>query len=62
MLLWYILGSSKIFKMFWKKFLNTFENNGDDITKNIVKMTSEENIKSLLYNHLVYIYVKEADF
>ena len=38
--------------------VNTFENNGRNINENIVKLKLERNIKSLLYNHLVYIYVK----
>ena len=54
----YILGSSKIFKILVK----TFENNGKSISENIVKLKLEQNIKSLLYNHLVYICAEEKDF
>ena len=36
--------------------VKTFENNGKNISENIGKLKLEENIKSLLYNHLVYIY------
>ena len=39
-----------------------FENNGKNISKNIVKLKLEQNIKSLLYNHLVYIYAEEVNF
>ena len=38
-----------------------FENNGKN-SKNIVKLNWEQNIKSLLYNHLVYICAEETDF
>ena len=41
--------------------VKTFENNGKNISKNIVKLNSEQNIKSLLYNHLVYICAEERD-
>ena len=47
----YILGTSETFKM----SVNTFENNGKSINENVVKLKLEHNIKSLLYNHLVYI-------
>ena len=57
-ILLYILGSSYIFKMSVK----TFENNGKNISKTIVKLKLEQNIKSLLYNHLVYIRAEETDF
>ena len=39
-----------------------FENNGKKISKNIVKLNLEQNIKSLPYNHLVYISAEESDF
>ena len=54
----YVLGSEQIFKMSVK----TFENNGKNISINIVKLNLEQNIKSLLYNHLVYICVEDTDF
>ena len=57
-ILLYILGCSKIFKMLVK----TFENNGKNITRNIVKLNLEQNIKSLLYGHLVYKCADETDF
>ena len=41
--------------------LKTFENDGKN-SKNIVKLNLEQNIKSLQYNHLVYICVEERDF
>ena len=41
--------------------VKTFENNGKNI-KNIVKLNLEQNIKSLLYNHLVYICAEETNF
>ena len=41
--------------------VKTFENNGKN-SKNIIKLNWEQNIKSLLYNHLVYICVEEIDF
>ena len=43
-------------------FLKTFENNGKNISKNIANLNLEQNIKSLLYNHLVYICAEETDF
>ena len=33
--------------------VKTFGNNGKNISENIVKLKLEQNIKSLLYNHLV---------
>ena len=42
--------------------VKTFENNGKNISKNIVKLNLEQNIKSLLYNHLVYVSAEETDF
>ena len=53
-----ILGKSYICKMPWKNF----ENNGKNIGENIVKLKLEQNIKSLLYKHLVYVYAQETDF
>ena len=41
--------------------VETFENNGKN-SKNIVKLNLEQSIKSLLYNHLVYICAEETDF
>ena len=41
--------------------VKTFETNGKN-TKNIGKLNLEQNIKSLLYNHLVYICAEETDF
>ena len=38
--------------------VKTFGSNG----KNIVRLKLEQNIKSLLYNHLVYIRAEETDF
>ena len=42
--------------------VKTFQNNGKNISENIAKLKLEENIKSLLYNHLVYICADETDF
>ena len=42
--------------------VKTFENNGKNISENIVKLKLEQNIKSLLYNDLVYICTEETDF
>ena len=39
-----------------------FENNGKNISEEIVKLKLEQNSKVLLYNHLVYMYVEETDF
>ena len=41
---------------------NTFENNGKNISKNVVKLNLEQNIESVLYNHLVYICTTKTDF
>ena len=41
--------------------VKTFENN-ENISENILKLKLEQNIKSLLYNHLVYICAEETDF
>ena len=41
--------------------VKTYENNGKN-SKNIVKLNLDQNIKSLLYNHLVYICAEETDF
>ena len=42
--------------------VKTFGNNVKNISENIVKLKLEQNIKSLLYNHLVYICAEESDF
>ena len=42
--------------------IKTFGNNGKNIGENIVKLKLEQNIKSLLYNHLVYICAEETGF
>ena len=42
--------------------MKIFKNNGKNISENIVKVNLEQKIKSLLYNHLVYICVEESDF
>ena len=42
--------------------VKTFGSNGRNISENIVKLKLEQNIKSLLYNNLVYIYAEETDF
>ena len=42
--------------------VKTFENNQKSIGENIVKLKLEQNVKSLLYNHLVYICAEETDF
>ena len=34
--------------------VKTFENNGRNISKHFIKLNLEQNIKSVLYNHLVY--------
>ena len=39
-----------------------FGNNGKNISENIAKLKLEQNIKSLLYNHLVYKCAEETDF
>ena len=39
-----------------------FQNNGNNINEPIVKRKVEQNIKSFLYNHVVYICVEETDF
>ena len=41
--------------------VKNFENNGKKISENIVKLKLEQNIKSLLYNHLVYMYAEKTD-
>ena len=40
----------------------TFENNGKNISENMGKLKLEENIKSLLFNHLVYTCAEETEF
>ena len=42
--------------------VKTFENNWKNFSKNIVKLNLEQNIKSLLYNKLVYICAEETSF
>ena len=42
--------------------MKTFENNGKNISENIIQLKLEQNIKSLLYDHLVYICAEETDF
>ena len=42
--------------------VKTIGNNGRNISENIVKLKLEKNIKSLLYNYLVYICAEETDF
>ena len=42
--------------------VKTFEKNGKSISKNIVKLNLEQNIKSLPYNHLVCVCAEEIDF
>ena len=42
--------------------VKTFPNTGKNISENIVKQNLEQNMKSLLYNHLVYICAEETDF
>ena len=42
--------------------VKTSENVGKSINENIVKMKLEQNMKSLRYNHLVYICAEETDF
>ena len=42
--------------------VKTFENNGKNVIKNIAKLKLEQNIKSRLHNHLVYICADETDF
>ena len=42
--------------------VNAFEDNGRNISENIVKRKLEQNIKYLLHFHLVNICAKEANF
>ena len=42
--------------------VKTFENNGKNISENIVQLKLGQNIKSLLYDHLFYICAEETDF
>ena len=42
--------------------VKTFGNNRKNICENIVKLNLRQNIKSLLYDHLVYICAEETDF
>ena len=39
-----------------------FENNGKNISEDIVKLKLEQNSKVLLHNNLVYMCVEETDF
>ena len=39
-----------------------FQNKGKIVSENIVKLKFKENIKSLLYDPLVYICAEERDF
>ena len=41
--------------------VKTFEKNGKNSSKNIVKIKLEQNIKYLLYNHLFYICGEETN-
>ena len=41
--------------------MKTFENNEKNVSKNIAELNLEQNIKSLLYNHLVYKCGEETD-
>ena len=52
-----VLGSSEILKI----LVENFENNGKNINKNILKLKLEQNIESLLRNHLVKICAEETD-
>ena len=52
-----VLGSSEILKI----LVENFENNGKNINKNILKLKLEQNIESLLCNHLVKICAEETD-
>ena len=42
--------------------VKTFASNGKNISENIVKLKLAQNIRSLLYNHMVYICAEETDF
>ena len=42
--------------------VKTFKNNVKNISKNIAKLNFEQNIKTLLYNHLVCICAEKTDF
>ena len=42
--------------------VKTCENDGKNTSENIGKLKLEQNIKSLLYNNLVYVYAEETDF
>ena len=56
-ILLYILGSSKVFEISVK----AIDNNGKNISENIVKLKLEQNINFLLSDHLVYICAEETD-
>ena len=55
---------NKYFRWFiyLKMSRKTFENSGKNIRENIVKLNLEQNIKSLLYIHLVYICAEKTNF
>ena len=42
--------------------VKTLGNKENNISENIVKLKLEQNIKSQLYNHLVYICAEETEF
>ena len=42
--------------------VKNFENNGKNISEDIVKLKLEQNSKVLLRNNLVYMCVEETDF
>ena len=42
--------------------VKNFENNGKNISEDIVKLKLEQNIKPLLYNHLFYLRGAETGF
>ena len=42
--------------------MKAFENNEKNFSENIVKLKLKQKIKSLLYNHLIYICEGETDF
>ena len=42
--------------------VKNFENNGKNISEDIVKLKLEQSSKVLLHNHLVYMCVEETDF
>ena len=42
--------------------METFENNGKNISENFGKLQLKQNVKHLLYFHLVYIRADETDY